>query len=156
VASGDHLPMFADDELDYVVQRHNLEHYQDFIKAIQEWKRIVKPGGLIGMVVPDYDVCDTIRLDPTHKHAFTQHSLARTLDLVGGMRIISLNPLLKNWSFLCVAQKTQALRRDTGRAFDYKAAVRRFEQRQVMQRAQDYEKASNYKNSSESQTRVLR
>ncbi|MCU0559496.1 MAG: class I SAM-dependent methyltransferase [Desulfobacterales bacterium] len=128
VASGDHLPMFADNELDYVVQ---------------EWKRIVKPGGLIGMVVPDDEVCDTIRLDPTHKHVFTQASLARAIDLVGGMRIIQLSPLLKSWSFLCVGQKAHPPSEDTARWFDYEAAVRRFEKDAVLQRAQAYENAGD-------------
>lgn len=141
--------MLADIELDYVVQRHNLEHYQDFIKAIQEWKRIVKPGGLIGMVVPDDEVCDTIRLDPTHKHVFSQASLARAIDLVGGMRIIHLCPLLKNWSFLCIAQKAYPQSEDTARWFDYESAVRGVEQGHVMQRAQSYETAGAYKKASQ-------
>ena len=64
-ASGDALDMIADASLDYVVQRHNLEHYQDPVKALQEWKRVLKHGGLLGMVVPDDAVCDTIRLDKT-------------------------------------------------------------------------------------------
>ncbi len=148
VASGD-LPMFADDTLDYVVLRHNLEHYQDFIKAIQEWKRVLKPGGLIGMVVPDDERCDTIRLDPTHKHVFTQASLARAVKLIGGLRLLRLGPLLKEWSFLCVAKKAYPPGGDGGRFFDYEAAVAELEQRQVLQRARGYETAGDYKSSSE-------
>ncbi len=34
-ASGDDLHMFADGELDYVVSRHNLEHYVDVVKTLQ-------------------------------------------------------------------------------------------------------------------------
>ena len=38
-ASGDDLHMFRDGELDYVVSRHNLEHYIDIVKTLLEWRR---------------------------------------------------------------------------------------------------------------------
>jgi SAM-dependent methyltransferase len=44
-ASGDDLHMFGDGELDYVVARHNLEHYVDVVKTLCEWRRVLKPGG---------------------------------------------------------------------------------------------------------------
>ena len=44
-ASGDNLHMFGDGELDYVVARHNLEHYVDVVKTLCEWRRVLKPGG---------------------------------------------------------------------------------------------------------------
>ena len=109
-ASGDNLFMFEDNELDYVIQRHNLEHYKDIIKTLQEWKRVLKAGGILGMVVPDDEVCDTISLDPTHYHVFTQLSLKRILDLIGGFRILKLEPLLKDWSFVCIVQKIEGIR----------------------------------------------
>jgi hypothetical protein len=37
-ASGDALSIFEDSELDYIVQRHNLEHYQDPLKTLLEWQ----------------------------------------------------------------------------------------------------------------------
>lgn len=106
-ASGDNLYMFKDNELDFVVQRHNLEHYKDIILTLQEWKRVLKPGGILGMVVPDDDVCNTISLDPTHYHVFTQASMQRILMLIGGFKILKMQPLLKNWSFVCIAQKIE-------------------------------------------------
>ena len=47
-ASGDDLHMFADGELDFVVSRHNLEHYVDVVKTLQEWARVTRPGGTGG------------------------------------------------------------------------------------------------------------
>src|SRR4030067_1933981 len=44
-ASGDNLLMFKDQELDFVISRHNLEHYVDVIKTLIEWKRVLKIGG---------------------------------------------------------------------------------------------------------------
>lgn len=139
VASGDNLTMFADGSLDYIVQRHNLEHYQDFIKAIQEWKRAVRPGGLIGMVVPDDETCDTIRLDPTHKHVFTQSSLDRAIGLIGGLQIVHMAELLMNWSFLCIVQKSEEPRPDSGPGFDYLRILRRFECQQVVRQSREFE-----------------
>ena len=111
-SSGDNLPMFKDNELDFLVQRHNLEHYKDIILTLQEWKRVLKPGGILGMVVPDDEVCNTISLDPTHFHVFTRSSMKRLLDLIGGFKILKLEPLLKNWSFVCIAQKIEEMEND--------------------------------------------
>jgi SAM-dependent methyltransferase len=134
-ASGDNLHMFADDSLDYVVQRHNLEHYQDPVKALQEWCRVLRPGGLLGMVIPDDEVCDTIHLDTSHKHVFTQSSLRRIIDLLGTLAIVHIGPLLKSWSFICVLQKPHC---DMRPDFDYLACIRSYEAEQVSSEAVRY------------------
>ena len=51
VAPGDYLP-FLDNELDYVISSHVLEHFFDPIAAIKEWLRVIKPGGYVFMIVP--------------------------------------------------------------------------------------------------------
>jgi predicted SAM-dependent methyltransferase len=103
--SGDDLYMFKDNVLDYVLARHNLEHYTDPIKTLKEWKRILKKGGILGVVLPDDAVQDTIKIDPTHKHAFTQESFKNMLATIGGFKIIKLAPCIPNWSFICIAKK---------------------------------------------------
>jgi SAM-dependent methyltransferase len=104
-ASGDDLHMFADGELDYVVSRHNLEHYVDVVKTLQEWARVTRIGGTVAMIVPDERAGDTIFLDPTHKHVFTPESLERLLSLVGGLEVVTSGVVTPNWSFLTVAQR---------------------------------------------------
>ncbi len=104
-ASGDDLHMFADRELDYVVSRHNLEHYQDPLKALEEWKRVLKPGGVLALVLPDDTNVDTIHLDETHKHVFTPDSFGRLIRYLGDFEVIHISGLLRNWSFLAVLQK---------------------------------------------------
>lgn len=106
-ASGDDLDMFEDGELDFVVSRHNLEHYVDIIKTLQEWKRILKVGGVMAAVLPDESCINTIVLDPTHKHVFTPESYRRYIDLIGGFRVIEMRTVSKDWSFLCAAEKYQ-------------------------------------------------
>jgi SAM-dependent methyltransferase len=137
IASGDNLYYFKNNELDYVVQRHNLEHYQDPIRALQEWKRVVKPGGVIGMVVPDDENCDTIHLDKTHKHVFTQSSLRRIIELIGGLNIVYMGGLLKNWSFICIIQKTEGMGGSVA-LFDYERVINQFEGKQLENQASIY------------------
>ncbi len=51
VAPGDNLP-FADESQDFVVSSHVIEHFFDPIKALQEWLRVVRPGGYIFIIAP--------------------------------------------------------------------------------------------------------
>ena len=104
-ASGDDLHMFADGELDFVVARHNIEHYVDPIKTIQEWKRVLRSGGKLALIVPDDRYVDTIRLDPTHKHVFTPDSMRRILELIGDMREVEVREAVPEWSFLAAFEK---------------------------------------------------
>ena len=52
-ADAHHLPGITGASLDYVCASHVLEHLTDPIKAILEWARILKPGGLIWLRIPD-------------------------------------------------------------------------------------------------------
>jgi len=97
--------MFQDQALDFVVSRHNLEHYVDVIKTLFEWKRVLKIGGILAMVLPDERFLNTIALDPTHKHVFTPDSIANYLNLIGGFEIIETETVIPNWSFVCVAKR---------------------------------------------------
>lgn len=105
ITSGDNLYMFKDNELDYIVSRHNLEHYVDIIKTLEEWKRVLKKGGKLCLVIPDNRYGDTVRLDPTHCHAFTPESLMRILQLVKGFKIIDEGVAIKQWSFYIILEK---------------------------------------------------
>ncbi len=51
VAEADSLP-FDDSSQDYVVNSHVIEHLPDPIKAIKEWVRVVRPGGIILLIIP--------------------------------------------------------------------------------------------------------
>ena len=106
-ASGDDLAMFAENEMDFIVGRHILEHFTDPVKALLEWKRVLKRGGVMVLVVPDDRALNTVSLDPSHKHAFTPESLRNLLGVVGGFQVERLEVVIPNWSFLCVARKMQ-------------------------------------------------
>jgi len=51
VAEGDVLPL-ADESMDFIVNSHVLEHFDNPVGAILEWVRVIKPGGVIFMIIP--------------------------------------------------------------------------------------------------------
>jgi len=44
---------FRDNSLDYVASSHVLEHAPDPVAALAEWYRVLRPGGIVYLVVPD-------------------------------------------------------------------------------------------------------
>jgi SAM-dependent methyltransferase len=44
---------FRDNSLDYVVTSHVLEHVANPVAALAEWYRVLRPGGIIYLLVPD-------------------------------------------------------------------------------------------------------
>lgn len=106
-ASGDDLHMFGDGELDYVIARHNLEHYVDPLKTLLEWRRVLRPGGVIGLVLPDDDEFDTLRADSTHLHVFTKTSLRNLVSLIDGIKIAAMGVSRHKWSFYAILEKVE-------------------------------------------------
>jgi ubiquinone/menaquinone biosynthesis C-methylase UbiE len=51
VAYGDDLPL-KDESIDYVISSHVIEHFLSPIKAINEWLRVIRPGGYIFIICP--------------------------------------------------------------------------------------------------------
>jgi len=53
----DRLPMFADESVDLVYASHCLEHfgYRQVDRVLQEWTRVLRPGGVLRLSVPDLD-----------------------------------------------------------------------------------------------------
>lgn len=53
IAYGDDLP-FKDEEYDFVISSHVMEHFFDPIKALKEWMRVIKKGGFIFIIAPTH------------------------------------------------------------------------------------------------------
>lgn len=53
LASGDAMPMLADNSEDFVIANHVMEHLPDPIGALKEWFRVLKPGGILFLALPD-------------------------------------------------------------------------------------------------------
>jgi len=46
------LPI-ADNSYDFVLSCHSLEHVANVLQTLHEWKRVLKPGGALLLVLPD-------------------------------------------------------------------------------------------------------
>lgn len=102
---GDNLYMFKDESLNYVVSRHCLEHFKDFISPLIEWKRVLKKGGILAISLPDDNIMDTIKLDPTHKHVFTPEIFEKIINLLGDFEKVEITTLEKSASFVAIFRK---------------------------------------------------
>lgn len=99
----DKIPL-EDNTQDLVIARHILEHIIDLPKALEEWKRIIKPGGELIIAVPDERVQRGIPLNPEHVHAFTPESLKSILTLIGFEEVKS-EKINNNTSFVGIYRK---------------------------------------------------
>lgn len=65
----------ADDSYDFVHASHCLEHLVDVYKGMENWIRVVKPGGYLVITIPDEDMyeqgCFPSRFNADHKWTFT-------------------------------------------------------------------------------------
>ncbi|MDA8163414.1 MAG: methyltransferase domain-containing protein [Desulfobacteraceae bacterium] len=68
VSAGDCLPL-ADESQDFVVNSHVIEHFADPIRTLMEWDRVVKPMGILFMIVPHKErTFDAVRERTTLAH----------------------------------------------------------------------------------------
>lgn len=51
---GSNLATISDSCYDFVLSSHNLEHFANPVKALREWMRVLRPGGALVLVLPDY------------------------------------------------------------------------------------------------------
>ncbi|MCE9648093.1 MAG: class I SAM-dependent methyltransferase [Parvibaculum sp.] len=67
----------ADHTFDFIHSAHCLEHMRDAHQALENWLRILKPGGHLVCIVPDEDLYEQgvfpSTFNPDHKHTFTIH-----------------------------------------------------------------------------------
>jgi len=86
VADGADLP-FKDNSYDYVISSHLIEHFFDPIKAIEEWFRVIKPGGYIFIIAPNqYALLGETRPCTKYTELLDRHSgkmLPADVDMTG-------------------------------------------------------------------------
>ncbi len=97
------LPMIKSDSADFVISRHSLEHVIDPVKALYEWRRILKPSGKILIVLPDHGAFDTLHpslAQGAHLHAYTKESFKSLIDALPGFEF-EKEPIavVEGWSF---------------------------------------------------------
>ena len=98
---GKPLP-FMDECFNLVLANHVLEHIQeDPVSVLLEWLRVTKPGGVVGIVVPDNAHVDVRAVDRTHCHAWSAKAfkadvLSRLADVA---EVRSFDTFDNNFSF---------------------------------------------------------
>lgn len=55
IAEAGHLPMIASESYDFVLSSHMLEHTANPLRALAEWKRVLRPDGMLLIIVPHRD-----------------------------------------------------------------------------------------------------
>jgi SAM-dependent methyltransferase len=111
-ASIDNLPMIATESVDTIISRHSIEHLSDCENALREWRRILKAGGRMILVVPDDEAINT--LDPIlsngqHKQAFTRDSLVKLIESIPGLVVTTSTDVVKDWSFGLIVEKQASI-----------------------------------------------
>ena len=48
---------FKDNEIDEIYTSHFLEHTKDFVSTMEEFYRVLKPGGILEVIVPHWATC---------------------------------------------------------------------------------------------------
>ena len=106
---------FPDGRFDKVVAQHLIEHFDDTKRVLMEWRRVLKPKGVLVIVTPNigYPHQEWFE-DPTHRHIFSEADLRDQLSgagfAVNETRII--NPYVVSLSFqFAAARYLQFLRR---------------------------------------------
>ena len=74
VADADQLPMLKDGSEDFVIANHLMEHLPDPIGALKEWYRVLRPGGILFLALPDKRlIFDKDRPRTTLAHLLAYH-----------------------------------------------------------------------------------
>lgn len=72
VLSGDVRLPFENDSFQLVLANHVVEHLAGNVREhLRDWLRVLKPGGVIAVVLPDQAFVDVLAIDKDHKHAWT-------------------------------------------------------------------------------------
>lgn len=85
VADMHHIPLESDSK-EYLVASHVLEHTDLTIDVLKEWRRVLKVGGKIGIMVPHGEFVpwkDLGDSELTHRMLFTEKTLELYLKHVG-------------------------------------------------------------------------
>jgi len=94
---------FGDHSLDFLFAAHLFEHIVDPVALLNEWRRVLKPGGVLYATMPNHNKTDTMVIDCTHVHALTPTS-AKNLFETCGWVVESLEDFDKSIAFGIVAK----------------------------------------------------
>ena len=97
------LPV-TDGALDFLIAGHVFEHLLDPIAVLDEWSRVIKPGGELLAALPNHAAIDTIIIDSTHVHAYTPESATALLE-AKGWEVTHCEPFKNSIAFGVIARR---------------------------------------------------
>jgi GT2 family glycosyltransferase len=89
---------------DVIIARHILEHTENPIRAVKNWKESLRPGGRLIVAVPDQARNNTIPMNYQHKVGFTANSLLELMETVG-FKTVSIEDAENNISMIGVFER---------------------------------------------------
>lgn len=82
IDNGETLATFSDESLDFVINSHMIEHTEDPISTLNNWFRVLRPGGILYLIVPDMRYNFDHRRKPTDfAHLLRDHEESPELSL---------------------------------------------------------------------------
>lgn len=98
IAEGTHLPTIKNEQYDFVISCNNLEHIANPLLALNEWKRIIKTGGNLLLILPNKKAnFDHKRPDTTTHHIIQDYeSKMDERDLTHLEEILELHDLTRD------------------------------------------------------------
>lgn len=111
------LSIFPSDTFSYLTGNHSLEHIpasqygggdSGIVQVLaNHWLRVLRPGGIMALVIPDQAHIDVMAVDKDHKHAwshgdFQQRVLNHVMHLCD---MVEFNTFNNNFSFNVVVRK---------------------------------------------------
>jgi len=100
-----------DNSIDFVTSSHVLEHISNTEKTLNEWLRVLKPGGVIAITVPDKTFFAHDNANPNHKYydlapsERTALELEEVLKKIKGAEILLFNTQLNNFDIDVLLRK---------------------------------------------------
>ncbi len=95
---------FATNRFNWASALHAIEHFEDTTAVLQEWARVVKPGGYLCLIIPHKDRTE-VNPAEGHSHEFLPSAFRKIVEAAGIGKIVQFNTLFnKKWSFDCVIE----------------------------------------------------
>lgn len=105
------LHWFSDNALDYIYSSHVLEDFVDTTDVLKEWLRVLRPGGLLVLFLPDEQLyrADCVKggrpPNPHHHHASFSLTFAKACFPSDTVEFIHERERVGVYSFELVAKK---------------------------------------------------
>jgi len=106
--NGDDLSAFGTGSFSLILGNHVVEHLPGDVLSIlkNHWLRVLKPGGILAIILPDQQFVDVLAIDKDHKNAWTSFQFLELIMPLGEIAdFIEFDTLKNNFSFNVVMRK---------------------------------------------------